>query len=85
MRGGGGLTILKGNTHRRTRDLLSDIRLCDWYSRREDGQPSRSADVADFPCRWKPLPIQQVVHPALQFLLRARNHPRRNLFTTDFK
>ena len=79
------LTIFERHAHGRAVNLLGNIGLRSGNPWCEHRQPSRSIDMTHRTGCRKAFPIQQIVNAALQFLLRARNHPRGNLFGSDFE
>ena len=85
VRRGSGLPIFEGDAHRRTGYLLDDIGLGGRNVRRQHGQAARCIEIAHGACGQESFAVEQLVHALAQFQRRRVDHPRRNLFATDFE
>ena len=80
----GWFTILIGDIHRRSGDLLRCVRLGRRNSLSHRRQSPRRIEMDDFAGR-QAFPDQQSGDALAQFLRGRVDHPRRNLFATDLK
>ena len=85
MRCRGSFAILEGHAYRRTRDLLSDIRLGGGDVRRQYRETAWRIEIRYFAFRQKTLAVQQFLQTLAQFQRRGIDHSRGNLFATDLQ